>query len=300
MSVDKEPLEKGQILADKYEVGEHLSSGAFARVYVANRISDDMEVAVKALRMDVKTSDPAAVERFIREAAVVTHLQHPNLIRILEFGRTRDDVLFMVMERLQGIGLEEIIYKEPMSPDRVRNILRQMLDALMMAHGQGLIHRDLNPSNVFLCAVDQSDDDHRDWVKILDFGFAKGTPSTGKGMRATLTLDGVRVGIPGYMAPEILESDPELTPLVDLYAVGILGHGRPARTAPVYRGPSPLRDHPQTHQTGSRRAVPVGRNGAAGRGRAQAEQRQVVDVAAGQTTFRPFPQPNATLFRSDC
>jgi serine/threonine protein kinase len=216
-------------------VGEHLSSGAFARVYVANRISDDMEVAVKALRMDVKTSDPAAVERFIREAAIVTHLQHPNLIRILEFGRTRDDVLFMVMERLQGIGLHEIIYREPMGPDRVRNILHQMLDALVMAHGQGLIHRDLNPSNVFLCAVDQSNDDHRDWVKILDFGFAKGTPSTGRGMRATLTLDGVRVGTPGYMAPEILEADPELTPLVDLYAVGILGHEM-LTAQPAYRG----------------------------------------------------------------
>lgn len=225
MSVHKEPLEKGQILAGKYEVGEHLSSGAFAVVYVAHRISDHAEVAVKALRLDVTTSDPAAVERFVREAAIVTHLHHPNLIRILDFGQTRDDVLYMVMERLQGTSLHKIIHKEPMSPGRVRNILHQILDALMMAHGQGLIHRDLNPSNVFLCAVDQSDDDDlRDWVKILDFGFAKGTPSTGKGMRATLTLDGDRVGTPGYMAPEILEADLELTPLVDLYAVGILGH----------------------------------------------------------------------------
>lgn len=234
MKEQRTALKPGQILAETYRVDSPLDSGGNAEIYLATRLQDGLPVAIKALRIDVEQNDPAAPDRFVREAALAAHLRHPNLVRIFDFGRSRETVLYMVMERLVGRTLSSILYGAPLEPTRVLHILCQLLDALVVAHGQGAVHRDLKPSNVFLCPVQASQPgDPEDWVKILDFGFAKGlSTKLGKEMRRTLTLDGSIVCTPGYVAPELLSGKGRLTPLVDLYAVGIMGHemltGEPA------------------------------------------------------------------------
>lgn len=222
------PLDTGQILAGRYQVDGLIASGGFAVVYHGQRVEDSTPVAIKALHINVTDSDPAAIDRFVREAAIAAHLQHPNLVRILDFGKTRTDVLYMVMEHLYGEPLFVHLFDEPMAPIRVHRVLRQMLDALVFAHGQGLVHRDLKPSNVFLCKViGQGSSEERVWVKILDFGMAKGVrkhDKLGSAMKVTLTLSGDRVGTPGYMAPEMFKEGASPTPLVDLYVIGLLGY----------------------------------------------------------------------------
>ncbi|MDY0004164.1 MAG: serine/threonine-protein kinase [Polyangia bacterium] len=226
MSLKKMALTPGQIVAGAYRVDSLMEAGGYAEVFLASRLADGMPVAIKALRLDVEHGDPAAPERFAREAAMVAHLEHPNLVRILDFGRINHLALFMVMERLEGANLESLLYKSALAPGRVWHILCQILDALVVAHGQGAVHRDLKPSNIFLCPVANArPGDPVDWVKILDFGFARGISKTlGKELRRTLTLDGAIVGTPGYVAPELLQKGGRLTPLVDLYAVGVIGH----------------------------------------------------------------------------
>jgi len=228
MSALPGPLDTGQLLAGKYQVDGLVATGGFAVVYHGQRVEDHTPVAIKALHINVTDSDPAAVDRFVREAAIAAHLQHPNLVRIIDFGKTRNDVLYMVMEHLYGEPLFVHLYDEPMPPKRVHHVLRQMLDALVFAHGQGLIHRDLKPSNIFLCKVVGSGKfEDSVWVKILDFGLAKGVRKSGHighAMKVTLTLSGDRVGTPGYMAPEMFKEGARPTPLVDLYVVGLLGY----------------------------------------------------------------------------
>jgi serine/threonine protein kinase len=178
------PLDTGQILAGRYQVDGLIASGGFAVVYHGQRVEDHTPVAIKALHVNVTDSDPAAIDRFVREAAIAAHLQHPNLVRILDFGKTRHDVLYMVMEHLYGEPLFVQLYEQPMPPRRVHHVLRQMLDALVFAHGQGLIHRDLKPSNIFLCkVVGRGDADDGVWVKILDFGMARACVSRGASAR---------------------------------------------------------------------------------------------------------------------
>ncbi len=222
------PINPGQVLAGRYQVDGLIATGGFAVVYHGQRVEDHTPVAIKALHINVTDSDPAAVDRFVREAAIAAHLQHPNLVRILDFGKTRDNVLYMVMEHLHGEPLFVHLYDEPMTSKRVYHLLSQMLDALVFAHGQGLIHRDLKPSNIFLCKVVGSGEaDDGLWVKILDFGMAKGVSKSGhigQAMKVTLTLSGDRVGTPGYMAPEMFKEGAAPTPLVDLYVVGLLGY----------------------------------------------------------------------------
>lgn len=226
MTASKRALTPGQTVAGAYRVDAPLDAGGYAEVYLATRLADGLSVAIKALRLDVDHGDPAAPERFAREAAMVAHLEHPNLVRILDFGRIHELALFMVMERLVGCTLESLLYREPVSPRRVWHILCQILDALVVAHGQGVVHRDLKPSNIFLCPVTSGrPGGPSDWVKILDFGFVRGISKTlSKELRRTLTLDGAIVGTPGYVAPELLQKGAKLTPLVDLYAVGVMGY----------------------------------------------------------------------------
>ena len=233
MEESTQALTPGQVLASKYRVESRLDGGGFADVYLAQRLADGLPVAIKALRLDVNHADPAAADRFVREAAIVTHLKHPNLVQILDFGQSRDQVLYMVMERLTGRPLSAVIHDSAMTASRVLRILQQMLDALVLAHGQGMIHRDLKPSNVYLCRVETPwPSGAGDWVKILDFGFAKGMGQAGQAIRASLTLEGAIVGTPGYVAPELLQEGGILSPRVDLYAVGVLGYemltGKPA------------------------------------------------------------------------
>jgi serine/threonine protein kinase len=217
----------GKILADRFEIMERIGDGGTGVVYKAKQLSVDRIIAVKVLGAHVST-DPQWMKRFHNEARAACKLEHPNTVRVLDFGQTREGLLFIAMEYLHGRSLRsEIERSHRMQPTRVLQIMAQICASLAEAHSQGIIHRDIKPDNVFLVDLKGGGD----MVKVLDFSVAKlDAPD------AQLTRAGVVFGTPAYMSPEQGRGVP-LAPQSDLYAVGIVAYemlmGRPPFEAAV-------------------------------------------------------------------
>ena len=183
-------------------------------VYRARQISIDRVVALKMLNQQI-AEDPTWVQRFYNEAKACSRLQHPNTIRMFDFGQTSDGRLFMTMEFLEGMVLRQAIAHGPMPPHRVIKILIQCCASLGEAHSIGIIHRDIKPDNVFLLNMAGSPD----FVKLLDFSVAKLLQENDR----MKTQAGVVFGTPQYMSPEQGRGLP-LDARSDLYALGILAY----------------------------------------------------------------------------
>ncbi len=162
--------------------------------------------------MPQMAQDPNWVQRFYNEAKACSRLQHPNTIRMFDFGQTQDGKLFMTMEFLDGISLRQALSTGPLAPQRVMKILIQCCASLAEAHSIGIIHRDIKPDNVFLLNMAGSPD----FVKLLDFSVAK--LLEGDRMK---TQAGVVFGTPQYMSPE-QGRGAVLDARSDLYALGVL------------------------------------------------------------------------------
>jgi eukaryotic-like serine/threonine-protein kinase len=204
----------GRVIDDRYEILERIGEGGMGVVYKARQTSIDRLVAIKVLNQQM-AQDPNWVQRFYNEAKACSQLQHPNTIRMFEFGQTREGRLFMAMEFLDGQTLRDAIAQGPMHPARVIKILIQCCASLAEAHAIGIIHRDIKPDNVFLLSMPGSPD----FVKLLDFSVAK-LLQDNEGMR---TQAGVVFGTPQYMSPEQGRGMP-LDARSDLYALGILAY----------------------------------------------------------------------------
>lgn len=180
-------------------------------VYRSRQISIDRVIALKMLNPQM-AEDQQWVQRFYNEAKACSRLQHPNTIRMFDFGQTTDGRLFMTMEFLDGQSLRAALQNGPLAPQRVAKILIQCCASLAEAHSIGIIHRDIKPDNVFLLNMAGSPD----FVKLLDFSVAK--LLEGDRMK---TQAGVVFGTPQYMSPEQGRGMP-LDARSDLYALGIL------------------------------------------------------------------------------
>ncbi len=194
-------------------------------VYKARQIQMDRIVAIKMLSQEM-AQDENWVKRFQREAKACSLLQHPNTIRVFDFGATREGRLYMAMEFLDGRSLREVIADEsPMDPARVIKVLIQCCASLAEAHGRHIVHRDIKPDNVFLLSMQGSPD----FVKLLDFSVAK-LLQENDGMR---TQAGIVFGTPQYMSPEQGRGLP-LDARSDLYALGILAYEMLTGTVPFH------------------------------------------------------------------
>ena len=121
---------------------------------------------MKLIRPDVMT-DPKAQARFEREVRLTARLSHPNIVEVYDYGRAEDGTYYYVMEYLPGLSLEELVQRYgPLPPGRVVYLLRQVCEALRVAHAAGLIHRDIKPSNIIAARRSGMDD----VAKLLDFG----------------------------------------------------------------------------------------------------------------------------------
>lgn len=150
MQKGADPLQPGEVLEGRYRIGPRIGEGAYAVVHEA-RAPDGRFVAVKALARNAEEIDPAAVQRFRREMKLAAELRHPNIVEVFDWGQTGDGRLYLVMERLVGHSLLDVMYQEPFPEASVRHVIAQVLEALRYAHGRGFVHRDIKPSNVFLC-----------------------------------------------------------------------------------------------------------------------------------------------------
>ncbi|WP_224249114.1 serine/threonine-protein kinase [Hyalangium gracile] len=206
----------GQTLAKKYRVEALIGEGGMGKVYRARQLALDKQVVLKVLRQSL-LSDERTVARFQREAKAASRLNHPNSISILDFGQAEDGALFIAMEFVPGQDLHQVLSREwPLPESRVVRIVSQVLSALSDAHGAGVIHRDLKPENIM---VEQRRNEP-DFVKVLDFGIAKITDSSGEDVPA-LTRAGFVCGTPEYMSPEQARGA-QLDHRSDLYAVGVI------------------------------------------------------------------------------
>jgi serine/threonine protein kinase len=206
----------GKTLAKKYRVEALIGEGGMGKVYRSRQLALDKPVVLKVLRQSL-LSDERTVARFQREAKAASRLNHPNSISILDFGQAEDGALFIAMEFVPGQDLHQILSRDwPLPEARVVRIVSQVLSALSDAHGAGVIHRDLKPENIM---VEQRRND-ADFVKVLDFGIAKITDSTGDDGPA-LTRAGFVCGTPEYMSPEQARGA-QLDHRSDLYAVGVI------------------------------------------------------------------------------
>jgi serine/threonine-protein kinase len=202
----------GTTLAGKYYLTELIGSGAMGRVYRADHLSLDAQVAVKLLNPDI-AADAATAGRFRTEARAASRLRHPNTIQILDFGQSEAGALYIVMELLRGRTLARIIEEGAVSSRRIIDLLGQALSALDEAHAVGVVHRDFKPENIFVEMLRTG----REHVKVLDFGIAKlrgeADPS--------LTSRGAVCGTPEYMSPEQIRGE-ELDARSDVYAAGVV------------------------------------------------------------------------------
>ncbi len=207
----------GQVLGDRFLIQARIGEGGMGVVYRATQVSVDRPVALKVL-MPALASDAGWVARFINEARAVSRLTHPNTVHLFDFGQTRDGLLYMAMEFLDGESLRTVIARGPMDPVRVMRLLMQICSSLTEAHGMGIIHRDIKPDNIFVLQPPGSPD----FVKVLDFSVAK-LIQQGAANPAMQTRAGVVFGTPQYMSPEQGRGLP-LDARSDLYALGIIGY----------------------------------------------------------------------------
>ena len=164
----KDPL-VGKTFSGGYRIVEPLAEGSMGRVYRAEQATLGRQVAVKVMASSL-VSNTEMVERFRNEARAASALNHPNCVRVYDFGQTPDGRPYFVMELLTGQDLEAILRQEPKQPvTRVLDITLQILSALEEAHGLGVVHRDLKPGNVFVMPQRGGGD----LVKVVDFGLAK-------------------------------------------------------------------------------------------------------------------------------
>jgi serine/threonine-protein kinase len=211
----------GRVIDGRYEIQARIGEGGMGVVYKARQISIDRVIALKMLNQQM-AGDQTWVQRFYNEAKACSRLQHPNTIRMFDFGQTQDGRLFMTMEFLDGVSLRDALERGPIAPQRVIKILIQCCASLAEAHSIGIIHRDIKPDNVFLLNMAGSPD----FVKLLDFSVAK--LLEGDRMK---TQAGVVFGTPQYMSPEQGRGLP-LDARSDLYALGILAFEMLTGTVP--------------------------------------------------------------------
>ncbi len=195
---------------DGFHLGEVLGRGAMGEIYAAHKAGDPALYAMKLLAPHL-LSNQTARDRFLRESAIVSELASEHVVRVIAVAPPDALLPYIVMERLTGRDLGELLKKVPVLPvDEVEQIVRQIARGLDTAHRAGIIHRDLKPSNIY--AVGEGA--QRVW-KLLDFGASKWRDGDG-----TLT-HGQVVGTPAYMAPEQAQGKP-VDPRSDVYSLGIV------------------------------------------------------------------------------
>jgi serine/threonine-protein kinase len=203
-----------------YHLVEMLGQGGMGEVWRAEHQSLIRPAAVKLLRREV-TSMMGRAEldqmnlRFQREVQATALLTSPHTVAVYDFGQTSDGTLYYVMEMLNGLDAETLVRRYgPQPAERVIYLLRQACESLAEAHHRDLIHRDVKPANVYLCAVGMK----VDFVKMLDFGLVRDLNSN-----LNLTNEGAVSGTPAYLAPESAAQN-KFDARSDIYALGCVAY----------------------------------------------------------------------------
>ncbi|MFT3697649.1 MAG: serine/threonine-protein kinase [Kofleriaceae bacterium] len=207
----------GLSLEGRYQILREIGRGGMGVVYEADHLDLGKRVAVKVM-LEKYANDTEAIARFTREAIAASRIGNPHIIDVTHIGAAPDGRPFVVMELLDGEPLSNILLATgPMAPWRAIHIMRQVLRAVGAAHAKGIIHRDLKPDNIFIV----NRDDEHDFVKLLDFGISKMIDTAEQIAATRLTVTGMVMGTPLYMAPEQAAGQAAERG-VDIYACGVI------------------------------------------------------------------------------
>jgi eukaryotic-like serine/threonine-protein kinase len=216
--VSASPAEQlvGALLNGRFRLVRLLGEGGMGAVYEADGVNGEGKFAVKLLHQEFVKEEPV-LARFVAEAQTTRALAHPNVARIFETATAENGTPYLVMELLVGTPLASYVDQgQILPPAQAVNIIYGVLQALKIAHGRGVVHRDLKPDNLFLVP----DENGVPNVKVLDFGIAKVMDVAGGMGQKTRT--GVLLGTPGYMSPEQVKSSKAVDPRSDLWSVAIV------------------------------------------------------------------------------
>jgi len=204
---------KGLTLGD-YVVLDQIGHGGMGQVYKARHRWMEREAAVKILRSAVAKS-PEHIRRFHREVKVAAQLSHPNIVAAYDAGQA-DGIFFLAMEYVRGTDLASLVKKQgPLPLATAIDYVIQAARGLEYAHGKGIIHRDVKPSNLLV--------DNEGTVKVLDMGLARLKASAGHDQPASedaLTTTGQAMGTADYIAPEQAENSRSVDQRADIYSLG--------------------------------------------------------------------------------
>ena len=208
-----EPRALPRRILDRYALRRVLGEGGMGTVFEAWDEKLDRVVAVKVVKPE-QLQNATVRRRFVEEASAIAAIRHPNVVDLFDSGELGDGAMFLVMERLHGKDLADLIRIGGRgTPAQVASLLRQGAAALGAAHRQGIVHRDIKPENVFLCP---EGDGFR--IRLLDFGLAKRVDGDRK-----LTQSGLIVGTPAWMAPEQV-SGREVDERADVYSLAAVAY----------------------------------------------------------------------------
>ena len=207
---DEAPLAPGTVLAERYRIHELLGRGGMGAVYRAEHLALGTTMAVKVLRAS-HGAQADLVRRFQREAVAASHIRHPGIVEVTDFGRTPDGRFYLAMELVEGETLARRLARGgPLPASEAMSLVRELARALGAAHARGIYHRDIKPENVIL-ARDGS-------AKLADFGIAR----LAEGPRdARETAAGLIFGTPHYMSPEQAAGQRQ-DGRSDVYGLGVL------------------------------------------------------------------------------
>ena len=222
-------LEELAQLLPQYEMHSIIGVGGMGAVYKARQITLDRWVAIKVLPI-AASQNMEDTQRFIKEARSMAKLVHPHIVAVFDFGQTYARHLFLVMEYVDGRDLHVRTRDGEITPQRAREIIAQLCDALQFAHDHGVAHRDIKPANVLI---------NEEWkVKVADFGLARD-------LTATPNADEPEYGTPDYTAPERMIIGAVVDHRADIYALGVVIHEMLTGKTPAAAGKKAGEDLPE-------------------------------------------------------
>ena len=193
--------------SSEYKIIRTLGSGTMGMVMLVEK--EGQKYAIKIMRSELASyNDYEHLERFKREADVLSRIKHPNIIKLYEYGiYEKEDVPYIVMEYVSGNSLEYQMKHGTFSIDEKVNIVKGLASALRAVHRGGILHRDIKPANILLTDDKQP--------KLTDFGIARVSDSD-------LTMTSQALGTPAYMPPEAFEAGNELDERSDIFSLGVV------------------------------------------------------------------------------